>query len=220
MEQVWAWRAALRFDAAIRCRDRDDWLRHRRIGSSDVAKLSGPEESRRDWSVWARLTGRLQSRSTSDTRRGHAFEPDVLRLYGEQTGYRVVVPTRDTLYLGPEDWGTSTPDGFADDGDEWGLVEAKTDRLASSKWGEPGIIERWSRGASARVRPDYALQVYHQMWALDAPWCDLAVLTPFYELLVYRLMRDLVVEAKMVRHLQAWWTRHIVGGLEIGRAHV
>lgn len=188
---------------------REAWLRRRKIGASDVAKILGVSPYGSVWDVWTRLVGQAASeKQNSDMARGHRWEPIVLDLYQAETGNQVKRPKAHTLWEGPERWASATPDGFVVDG--WGLVEAKTDRHAD-KWGDPAVIERWSDGCERIVRSDYALQCYAQMHVIDRPFVDLAVLLPFYELRVYRIHRDLEVEAAIVEALEAWYTRHVDG---------
>jgi predicted phage-related endonuclease len=203
---------------AIDCETERGWLARRRIGSSDIAKILGRSSFGTSWDVWRRLHGLATPRPATEAQtRGHAWERTCLVQYGESQPQitEVRAPGRWDLHQGPEPWATASPDGYAYDHElaTWGLVEAKTDRNADH-WGEPGIVARWDDEAAARVRSDYALQVYWQLWVVGAPWCDLAVLLPFYDLRVYRLVRDREVEAALVDTVGAWVQRHVVEGHE------
>lgn len=198
--------------AVRRFRSRDGWLRGRRIGSSDVAAIMKKSTKRSPWHVYERLVHGIDHDDTSDdvsAMRGVRLEPHVLRRYMRQTGTSIRPTPAFTLY-DREDWATATPDALGD-----GLiVEAKTDRIRD-RWGEPTTIERWERAAGAIVRPDYYLQVAHQLFVLDLPAADLAVLLPgddpfLPELRVYRILRDRELEERMVDHLRAWWRKHVV----------
>lgn len=192
---------------------RSEWARARRIGASDVAKILGVSPFGGPWDVWTRLKG-LDTRGpeTEDQRRGHIWEPTVIDLYRRSTGFDVRAVEGDPILIdGPEEWSTVSPDGFVLDADQTGLIEAKTDRFGGH-WGESCEIERWTPDAEAVVRPDYALQCYAQMFGADAPFVDLVVLLPFYELRSFRLWRDAEVEAELVETLRAWWDRHVVAG--------
>lgn len=189
---------------------RDAWLAARKVGSSDVAPILGLSPYRTAWDVYARLVeGDRGPDAGPAAARGTLLEPVVLRRYSEATGIRLTRPPPHTLYTRDE-WATASPDALAD-----GLVvEAKTDR-DRSRWGEPTTIERWTDEAASIVRPDYYLQTAHQMYVLDLPAADLAVLVPgddpfLPELRIYRLVRDLDVEQRLVATLRAWWERHVV----------
>ncbi len=190
---------------------REAWLAARRLGSSDVAAILGLSSFRGPFDVWMTLRGEEPKPETADQRRGKRWERIVLAEYQDQTGNEVFTWPDWTMFHGDIEWETSTPDAAARDSDtdETGLVEAKTDRR-SRLWGESSTLERWHAGAERLVRPDYAVQCYHQLLVTGAPWCDLAVLLPSYELRVYRLFPDHAVERELLRVLGAWWQRHVV----------
>lgn len=194
-------------------RSREAWLAARRLGSSDAAAILGVSSMRGPWDVFLDLQGRAPKPESADQARGKRWEIRVLEDYAYETGRRVLLLPGWTMWTKPDrNWSTSTPDALAEDGGELGLVEAKTDRR-SSRWGPSTEIERWETGAELVVRPDYALQCYHQLWVTGAPWVDLAVMLPTYELRVYRLWPDPSVERELAEQLGAWWERHIVGGI-------
>lgn len=195
---------------------RQEWLSARRIGSSDVPALLGLSRYRGPWDVRERLVdGRSDDSTSPDAERGVLLEPVVLRRYARASG-NVVERTPNTLWT-REDWASATPDALVPRMRRGDLVvEAKTDRRAE-RWGEPQTIERWETGCEAIVRPDYYLQVQHQLWVLDLLVADLAVLVPgddpfLPELRVYRLLRDEEVVASLVERLSAWWRKHVVAG--------
>lgn len=195
---------------------RDEWLAARRIGASDVAKILGVSPYGTAWDVWRRLHGHARRETgAADKARGHQFEWIALKAYGIAHDRVTQGLPQHALYVGAEPWATATPDAFAFDATlgQWGLVEAKTDRNANGRWAdEDTLVERWSEDAAGALPRQYALQGYAQLWVLDAPWVDVACLTPFYELRTIRLLRDLEVEAALVAHLRAWWDRHITQG--------
>jgi len=192
---------------------RADWLAHRRIGSSDVSAILGLSRYRSEWDVLLRLKGELSEGPSSPAAdRGRLLEPVVLRRYGSATG-RQVRPTPPNTLWTRDEWASATPDAFAD-GEI--VLEAKTD-ARRERWGEPQTIERWEPGAELVVRPDYYLQVQHQLWVLDLELADLAVLVPgddpfLPELRIFRLHRDEEVVAAVVDRLSTWWQRHVVAG--------
>jgi putative phage-type endonuclease len=189
---------------------RDEWLRARRIGSSDVAPILGLSTYRGPWSVYARLVeGERDDSDSPDAARGRALEGTVLRQWSRATGIALARPEPHTLYTRDE-WATASPDAVAADGR---LVEAKTDRFRD-RWGEPQTIERWTPEAAQVVRRDYYLQVAHQLYVLDRDRADLAVLVPgddpfIPELRIYTVLRDLEVEEALVETLRGWWDLHI-----------
>jgi putative phage-type endonuclease len=198
---------------AIRSSSRADWLRTRRIGASDVAALLGKSPYRTPWDVWMRLTGReKETRQLPQQGRGVRWEPIVLDLYQAETELPARRPPEHTTWTRDDrPYLSATPDAFTLDGGRRGLVEAKTD-VHVAEYGEPTVIERWTADCAEIVRPVYALQAYAQLAVVDeAHFVDLAVLLPFYELRVFRLLRDLEVEAQLVDTVHDWYAKHVAG---------
>ena len=80
-------------------------------------------------------------------------------------------------------------------------VDAKNlRRLAPELWGEPGTDE---------MPAYYATQLVMQMHVTGAPVADLAVLVGGQELRVYRLTRDLALEADILDRLADFWARYV-----------
>ena len=196
--------------AGVSYRDRASWLEGRRIGASSIAAILGVSPYRGPWDVWLELRGEAPTRpATTDQLRGRRWEIRVLEEYEIATGRRVSVPTTSSIWTGANPWETATPDAFAEHRGELGVVEAKTDRVGHG-WGPSGVeLERWEDGAELLVRPDYALQCYWLCRCTGAPWVDLAVLLPRYELRWYRLHSDPGTEEAIGDAVAAWYRRHI-----------
>lgn len=195
---------------------REAWLGARRIGSSDVPRIltrdgqplspyGGPRAIQR------RLLGEdVTDVGDPNKARGTRWEPVVIAAAEAETGRRIRRVPPHTLYRGPTEWCTVSPDAFVADDEvgELGGGELKTD--ATFRWGGSRVVERWDASLSTSIREDYAYQAYYQSWALGLPWTDLIVLTPFYDLRWFRLVRDPELEAAMVARLATWWDLHIV----------
>lgn len=204
--------------------NRREWLRHRRIGSSEVPAILGLSTYARPSDVWDRLRRRNgpgddeevdlppDEEESEVQERGRRLEPYVLRRYEAATGIAVERTPPFVLYSRGE-WGTATPDARASD--EVDLVEAKTDRIRE-RWGPAVEIERWHPRWGDVVRRVHYLQVQHQLWVLDRRVADLAVLLPSIEdpfraeLRVYRLHRDDRIVSALVERLEEWWDTHVV----------
>lgn len=195
---------------------REEWLGHRRIGSSDVAKILSVSTWGTAWEVWRRLHGDpVPDIDDPDRLRGRRWERRVLEDYADTQQATVTLLEPHTTFLGPTEWASASPDALVLVGDRRvGGVEAKTDAMGERKWGEPCEIRGWEPGTESIVRLDYALQAYHQAWVADLEWVDLAVLLPRYELRVFRLYRDAAIEEDVVGRLQDWYDAHVIGGRE------
>jgi putative phage-type endonuclease len=191
-----------------------DWLLARAsgIGGSDAPAILGAVGAfRTPWRVWLDKRGDAAERATSakDKARGRALEAGVAELYTEATGIAVTRPGLAIARHPLHPWALASVDGFAADG---GLIEVKTSREAGI-WGPSQEIPAWDEATSpAVVRPAYAVQVYWYLEVTGAPWCDLVVLTPFYELRIYRFHRDPITQAAILDAVADWRERHIVNG--------
>jgi len=193
-----------------------DWLRARRIGSSDVPAILGVSRYATRFDVWDRLVNGVDDEGEPNEAqsRGLRLEPRVLATYERETGRTLERIPPHTLWS-RDRWATSTPDSLVVDDPDEGIVnlEVKTDRDAS-RWGPPATIARWDDFARATVRPDYYLQTQHQMWTLELGATDLAVLLPgddpfLPELRVYRVIRDEALVERMVARCSEFWDRHV-----------
>lgn len=193
---------------------REAWLAARRIGSSAAPVLLGLSlhEDASPWNVLEEIRGsRPDRKPTASQERGNRRERQVLQAWCDRTGLRARRPRHSAWFR--EEWASATPDAEAEGGL---LVEAKTDAYRA-RWGEECTIERWERWCAQHVRVDYWCQVQHQLWVLDRPAADLAVLLPGDfadpfepELRVYRILADLEAQERMAETLRAWWDRHVV----------
>jgi putative phage-type endonuclease len=163
-----------------------EWLRF--MTASKIAAVVGtsPYESR--FSLWHRMHGDLgPQEQTAAMTYGHYLEPVLLRWFADQhPGFAV----RAGEWVERDGWAGATPDGtFVNTarGDETGLVQCKTSRLA---W-------EWEQG----VPPGYYDQIQWEMWVTGDVVCYLVadVLMEFRE---FRIERDeeridyLVTEAR------------------------
>ena len=201
--------------AGVSYRDRASWLAGRRVGASSVASILGVSPYRGPWDVWLELRGEAPERPASvDQLRGHRWERRVLEDYELETGHRVSVPARPSIWTGPNPWETATPDGFSlDERNGLGVVEAKTDRIGRG-WGDPAELDRWEDGAELVIRPDYAIQCYWLARCTRSPWVDLVVLLPRFELRTYRLWSDPATEEALGAAVASWYQRHVIEGEE------
>lgn len=211
--------------APQRLASREEWLRARKIGSSDAAAVLGvsvypagsPYRSTA-FDVWEEKVGLAPAERHADqvhARRGQRLEPRLLRTFEALIGERVERPQGFTLYR-REDWATATPDGLRPRRRR--VVETKTDRQRE-RWGPACRIERWEADTARIVRPDHFLQTQHLLWVTGYEACDLVVLLPpdpdgddpfTPELRVYDVARDDELLARMVPRLRSFWRDHVL----------
>ena len=191
--------------------DRASWLAARGIGGSDIAKITGISPHGTAFDVWTRLQGVGSSNDNSAMARGRRWERAVLFQYQEETGLKVQ-PYEHALWRHPRhSWATASLDATVVG--ESGAVEAKTDMSDARKlWGESREVDRWTAECATFTRAEYATQAYWNAWVSGADYCDLVVLTPFYELRRFRLHADPEVFAALEEQIGAWHQRHVVEG--------
>lgn len=185
------------------------WLADRRtgLGGSDVLAALGFSKYTSPWEVWREKTGQseLDTEPPSEAAElGNALEPWLIaqapELLGE-TAYRTLHRT----YAHPEKhWRRCSPDGILADGR---LVEAKTAGLAGGFGTPPG----WADGG---IPLGYEFQVRWGLHVMDSPAAEIIALVAGLGLVHRHVERDMAVELKLVRQVDTWWTRHVVGGSE------
>ena len=200
----------------------DEWRAARRQGcsASDVAALLGFDRYTTPWALWAEKTGHPMAPvddGNEAARLGSALEDWLL-----ETGAAMVIPstvrypmaehTPERLYQHPDHaWRLCTPDGCWWEGPPrydqpiQALVETKTAGL------QTGRAHGWT---DTTIPLGYELQTRWQMHVMNAPLCHVVALVAGRGLCHYPITRDLDIEAELVRQVDAWWTRHILEGVE------
>lgn len=182
------------------------WLVARRsgLGGSDVLAALGFSKYRSPWEVWREKTSQtgIDTEPPSEAAElGNALEPWLIDrapdLLGEPA-YRTLHRT----YAHPDHyWRRCSPDGVLADGR---LVECKTAGLASGFGTPPG----W---ADDSVPLGYEFQVRWGLHVMDAPAAEIIALVAGLGLVRRTIVRDMAIEAKLVRQVAAWWNTHVIG---------
>jgi putative phage-type endonuclease len=146
-------------------------------------------------------------RETADTERGRFLEPALVQWAGAKIGLPVehtpgltVISPRDALIIASPDGLVTRP--LSAIGPERRPLEVKAPGgfFRSDEWGPDG---------SEQVPADYEAQIRWQMAAESSDEGYLAALIG-PELRVYRIKRDLALEAQMVAKAREWWARHVL----------
>jgi predicted phage-related endonuclease len=130
---------------------------------------------------------------------GHALEPAIRRLYVERSGVAMVPgPTarhEDFPYV------LSTPDGLDERGR--GGLEIK---LVGAR-----MADHWGAVDDVDGVPDYVhLQCAQGMAVFNRDWWDVAALLGGTELRIYRLERDIELEAAMLESVAMFWEYNVL----------
>ncbi len=186
--------------------NRPAWLAARRtgLGASDVLALLGYSDYRTPWQVWAEKTGAyLPDDEPSEAAQiGTELEPWLRGRLADLIGHPVK-RTPAQLYSHPEySWRLSSPDGIVPATGEG--VECKTSGIAGG-FGPP------SDRTDTRIPLGYEFQVRWQMHVMGWPAVHVVALLANVGVRHYRIDRDHGLELELVRQVDEWWQRHVIG---------
>ncbi len=190
------------------------WLEKRRsgIGASQAAAVLGLVPGAFD--VWASITQGVHMQDNPALRRGRFLEAGIIRWYAE-------VYDRHVL---PSVWArhpevpcvVGTPDGFLADSPG----SQKREAVLEIKDVGPHMRHAWGEPGTDQVPARVVIQVCQSMAIMDLDRCHVV---PLFEgeggdPVEYIVHRDRDLEAHMLKQLGAWWTHHIIMGVEPDRS--
>ncbi len=193
-------------------------LRRSGLGSSDIGAVAGLSPYAGPMDVWLVKRGLAEVPETEAMRLGTALEPVIADLYEREHVERgdalhgllrhpqhVWPSTVDgTLAHPSEPWALATPDRVVDLYDA--QLRAVGRRLVEIKSVAWRSAHHWG-DAHDDVPPWYRAQIAWQMAVTGVGVCDLAALIGGAELRVYRIERDVELEAMLLDVGRAFWRR-------------
>lgn len=179
--------------------------RQQGLGASEIGAVLGLDPYRTPFDVWyAKVHPSEQSQvQTPAMARGHRLEPVVADMYAElHPG--ILLETGDTCQHPAHDWALATPDRLVlVPSQHNGLLEIKTKRQWTARgWGETGTQD---------VPLVVVAQVQWQLFVVDRPWADVALLIDGEEYREYHFERDDESIGAMVEAAQYFWAHHVLG---------
>ena len=197
----------------------EQWRAARRRGcsASDVAALLGFDRYTTPWALWAEKTGHPMApvdQGNEAARLGSALEDWLLTMAGEVTGYNEAAHRLShRLYQHPEHaWRLCTPDGAFYTVSYPGATSIRVELVETKT---AGLVTGRALGWTDTTIPlGYELQTRWQMHVMGAPICHVVALVAGRGLCHYPIARDLDLEAELIRQVDAWWTHHIIDGVE------
>lgn len=192
----------------------DEWRAARRQGcsASDVAALLGFDRYITPWALWADKTSHPMApvdQGNEAARLGSALEHWLLKTGCYELGIGGAWQFTDRLYSHASfPWRLCSPDGKLAPPTQTGgleLVETKTAGL------QTGRTHGWT---DTTIPLGHELQARWQMHVMNAPICHVVALVAGRGLCHYPITRDHDLEAELVRQVDAWWTCHVLGGVE------
>lgn len=192
---------------------RAEWLEWRRkgLGGSDIGAIFGVSKWAGPWDVW--LSKSYEDDGTGDDRSrmtGRLLEEAIgkwaaLEL-SDRTGMAVELKEAPPVVHETEPWMRASPDYWLEFDDAWDGLECK-----AAEW--PDEARGWGEELSDDIPPDYEAQVRWYMAVTECPRWWVAVFFRRVDVWrLYRIERDVELEAEMVETARRWWGRHVIGG--------
>jgi len=185
--------------------NREEWLKARMagIGGSEMAAILGVSPWEGPADVWARKKGLTPEREDSlRFRMGRRYEGPVAEEYAEREGVKLLKV--DGLYTHPSAPLVGTPDR---------LIAGKK-KGVEIKTADPNIAWTWGEDGTDEIPLYYTTQVATYMALLGYDDWDVAVLFGFNDFRIYRLHRDLELEAMILERAREFWSTYVVGDKE------
>ena len=181
-------------------------MRRTGIGGSEIAAILGEDAFASPFDVWLAKTQGWVRPSNPDMERGTHLEAGIAEWYSARTG--VFLSEAATQRHANIAIAFCTPDRFEEC--------SGFDRLISIK--SPRRGDAWGKDGTDDVPPGYLLQL---QWE-HAVCSTRMALTPDMRLValvdgdlrVYETKADLEIQAWLLEYAQAWWARHVVGGVQ------
>jgi len=172
--------------------------RRKGLGGTDAAPILGLSRFRGPADVYMEKLGLSAPLIPTEAMEwGNRLEAAILTKYAEEN--RCKVHKNKRVQRHPTyPWMLAHIDGWVDGG----IVDAKSAGLWSvNEWGEQGTDQ---------VPDDYRLQAVHYMAVTDRDFCDFALLVAGQKFRLYRVVRDVEIEAALIEAEYAFWTDHVL----------
>lgn len=171
------------------------------LGASEAGSVLGLSKYRTPLALWMQKRGMIPPDPPSiPARAGNALEELVISLFEEKTG--LSVGDRQKEFLSPSHpYLACHVDGLVD---EPAIIEAKT----------TGGPEGWGEDGSSDVPFVYIAQTAVQMHLSGLDQVYLPVLIGRSDFRIYRIERDLELEALIIPRLVDFWEKNVLGGIQ------
>lgn len=171
------------------------------LGASEAGSVLGLSKYKTPLALWMEKKGMVPPSPPSiPARAGNALEELVISLFEEKTG--LSVEDRQKEFLSPSHpYLACHVDGLVD---EPAIVEAKT----------TGGPEGWGEDGSSDVPFVYIAQTAVQMHLSGFDLAYIPVLIGRSDFRIYRIERDLELEALIIPRLVEFWEKNVLGGIQ------
>lgn len=188
---------------------RENWLRERKtyIGGSDIGSIVGvnPHKSCLDVYLEKVSEGVIEGNTSEAAYWGNALEGVIAKEYAKRTGYSVEKPVglirhKEYSFIACNiDYWVVDEDGHSH------ILECKTaNQLKAQLWGE-----EWTN----QIPDSYQMQVAYYGAITGVEKIDIAVLIGGQEFRIYRYIRDVEVEKKVIEVAKKFWNDYVARGI-------
>jgi len=180
----------------------------RRIGGSMIAKILKKSKWGTPLDAYLELTGERPSeeKTGEDIDRGNFLEPALREWASKKTEIDFIKPmTNEVFSLAEWNWATVNPDGLSQN---FGLRTANNTLLEIKAPRRDDALQ-WGEEGSDEVPTDALLQTH---WGMMVTKADKGVVAALLggELRIYRVARDLDLEAKMLARAREFVDQHVI----------
>lgn len=188
---------------------RENWLRERKtyVGGSDIGAIVGVNPYRSCLDVYLEKVseGVIESNTSEAAYWGNTLEGVIAKEYAKRTGYSVEKPVglirhKEYSFIACNiDYWVVDEDGHSH------ILECKTaNQLKAQLWGE-----EWTN----QIPDSYQMQVAYYGAITGVKKVDVAVLIGGQEFRIYRYIRDVEVEKKVIEVAKKFWNDYVAKGI-------
>jgi len=189
--------------------DKEQWLRERKtyVGGSDIGAIVGvnPHKSCLDVYLEKVSEGVIEESTSEAAYWGNVLESVIAKEYAKRTGYRVEKPVglirhKEYPFIACNiDYWAIDRDGNSQ------ILECKTaNQLKAQLWGE-----EWTN----QIPDSYQMQVAYYAAITGVERVDIAVLIGGQDFRIYRYIRDVEVEKKVIEVAKKFWNDYVLKGI-------
>lgn len=174
----------------------------RRIGGTDIARIVGLSSYGGPIDAYRRIVEGHSPEQTPAMRRGTLLEPVIRQMYVDETGAQLRTPHPGVVVSPRHEFMCASVDDLATLQGEQRVAEYKSANLrAAQQFGEPG---------TDAVPQGYLVQCAWYLATCDLSAADLAVLVAGDDFRIYRIQRDLELEAMLLEAGARFWRDNIL----------
>lgn len=188
---------------------RENWLRERKtyVGGSDIGSIVGVNPYRSCLDVYLEKVseGLIEESASEAAYWGNVLEDVIAKEYAKRTGYRIEKPVGLIRHKEYPFIACNIDYWVVDENGQSHILECKTaNQLKAQLWGE-----EWTN----QIPDSYQMQVAYYGAITGVEKIDIAVLIGGQEFRIYRYIRDVEVEKKVIEVARKFWNDYVAKGI-------